>query len=280
MKKIIFTPTAKIALTDFDIVDYSISTDWKAGESYFRRQAGTTFSGYIYKTPTGSEVSIPLLNIEGAGFNIENFSLYSSIVSKEKMPLPESTDSNTMTTDDGIVVIFFNNSIIIYDLFMNSNSPYTDVNEEYILDAYRKNITPLSYRAFIGFHNEATGALGALSFKKDVIFSKDGYIHYFSTCRLEASSEPGVTIDDYGYFKAPITGFKDSEDVIELEPKQYYSILGLSDDAVIEPIGIYQETKATGTGVRTLSLKTNKQILDSFLEIKISSTQKEYFKII
>jgi hypothetical protein len=149
------------------------------------------------------------------------------ITGRQVSLMPESTSSNTLITNDGLVAVFYQISSVLYmsllDIFDVGQVDFDDDIEpaDYsALLSYTLSTNPEHERIFVAYKagsgdNFETGNL---------LVYKDATHSYFAS-----DMDTGLPTDDYGYHKIATASFQAETDDFTFLKKQFFVIEGPSD---------------------------------------------------
>jgi hypothetical protein len=106
--------------------------------------------------------------------------------------LPESTTSNTLITNDGLIAVFIApTTLVIADMFEPSTETYTDIesNGYETLAGYTDSINPLNRRLFIGSIES-----GLVKVSNDKVYADNQYTYFVSQMNYDLEVD-----DNYNY---------------------------------------------------------------------------------
>jgi hypothetical protein len=190
----------------------SISATLAGITSVIRNQYGILVNG---TEQIGIEQN-PLWNRD----DIANFpAKYNGILSKTRQValLPESTDSNTLITKDGLILVINGTNLTVVDLFDSGIIAYDSIIPvDYTIPTeYALNINPENRRVFLISGKDVSNNLKT---KYTKVYSDLDHT-YFQT-----DMDLNLETDDYGYYKIEIDNFVEETDIFQLIKKQFYLI--------------------------------------------------------
>jgi hypothetical protein len=248
--------------------------------SFQRSSVGVDINGIALILPGwDSERSYTLLNRYN---NLNNVNvLYKG--TKRVNLLPESIESNTFMTTNGLVGVFYtsgsNKFLTVLDLFDTGNFPYSEIIpiDGSILEEYVTDLNP--------------------EYKKVFVASKDGEEDYFEINNQKIYEESefsyflsnldyNLPTDDYGYYKIASVSWSTYETTEEfsLLKKQFYLIEGPADLEVYYYNGTSYVLKTpveVGTQLYwfpNLAIEINSD--NNLLKLKLKSATVNYSTII
>jgi hypothetical protein len=259
-----------ISAGDFLVSDFSNGTKWSEQTTYFRRDS----EGYKIKTDN-KELELKLE--EGICFSatLNNFSKYSTIVSNKKVDwIAESTDENTIQSNDGLIVVFLKNTILVYDLFIeDKNINFSNIKPVYTVYSDEDDLNHLDF----SFENGSCKAEliyhvnGKNLYKTNCVYNNANVICSYSYAAIVDGSTKNIDIDSTetqiildeenfsGYFYVNTNiGARDLQfhEAI-LPPKQAYRIDGI--DFISIPDGSQYIKKDNYVFLNNFSLNDEKE---------------------
>jgi len=152
--------------------------------------------------------------------DIANFpAKYNGILSKTRQValLPESTDSNTLITKDGLILVINGTNLTVVDLFDSGLIAYDSIIpvDYTILTEYALNINPQHKRVFLISGKDVNNNLLTNNLK---IYNDSTTTYFRSDMDLDLET------DDYGYYGIANASFVEQTSTFSLIKKQFYLI--------------------------------------------------------
>jgi hypothetical protein len=152
--------------------------------------------------------------------------------------IPESTSSNTLITNDGLVAVFYQLPtgtyyMSLFDLFDTGTVVYNDITpQDYsALVSYLTSNNPEHKSIFIVYKN-APGAAENFRTKNVAIYSDGEGSTYFAS-----DMDTGLETDQYGHHKVSSSSFQEDTDEFTFLKKQFFVVEGPSVTASIDNFG-------------------------------------------
>jgi hypothetical protein len=193
--------------------------------------------------------------------------------------LPESTESNTIVTNDGLIGVLYTVNSVYYlavlDLYDVGEVNYEDVKpiDGSILTNYVLGINPEHRKMFSVYKS---GSNDFFKTQNQEVY-KDSTDTYF-----RSNIDYDLETDDYGFFKIPTVDFVSETEVFSFYKKQFLFFQGPSDLEIYELIGsnyVLKEPITSGGSIywfSDLDVDTDSK----FVRLKFKSATSNYSNII
>jgi len=202
-------------------------------------------------------------------YNNNNLYIRNRIVSI----IPESTSTNTIITNDGLIGVLYtvgaNIYLTIVDLFERGTEDYDAINpSDYISLINHLTYDPIKKRTF-----SCVKENGKLVASNTLIYVENGNAHFYSEMDY-----PLLDIDDYGYYIASLTDWNSTfnriEDFVFLK-KQFIvlELFGLNEGESVE-FQVKSGTNAEGVELTELDISTETVKIYSLKYLSISTNDR------
>ena len=192
---------------------------------------------------------------------------------KRQIPLlPESTDSNTTITSNGLVAVLVGNKVTIVDLFETGDFDLNKIipNEAEVIKSYSETTNPEYKRIFIVNKDG-----DYLTINNTKMYEKGEFTYFFSNMDY-----PLLKTDDYGFYEIKTDNWTDYEkvDTFQFYTKTQFSLSGI-DIKEVELLKNDDSTE-TITGVDGVYFIPPAYTTGSIIRFKIKPRSSEYGTLI